>query len=199
VSAPGGPSPRRDGISSLPLLFFHSTPDIPGSEMIMNEMKLGRALGAAAMMLVLGAPLPALAIDEGHDDTTMSAPAPSKAKPAKPAGPTLATARADIAAKNWTLAISDLRKVIAANPKSADAYSLLGYSYRNAGNTDRAGQAYTKALQLNPKHTGALEYQGILFIKLGQTDKAMANLAKIKTIEGSKSEAYADLAKALGV
>lgn len=165
----------------------------------MTDLKLGRALGAAAMILILGAPLPALAIDEGTDDTTMSAPAPSKAKPIKPAGPTLATARADIAAKKWTQAIADLRKVIAASPKSADAYSLLGYSYRNAGNKDRAGQAYAKALQLNPKHTGALEYQGILFIKLGQTDKAKANLALIKSIEGTKSEAYEDLAKALGV
>lgn len=165
----------------------------------MTELKLGRALGAALMTLVLGAPLPALAIDQGTDDTTMSTPAPSKAKPAKPAGPTLVTARADIDGKNWTRAIADLRKIIAANPKSADAYNLLGYSYRNAGNLDRAGQAYAKALQLNPKHTGALEYQGILFIKLGQTDKAKANLEAIKAIEGSKSEAYADLAKALGV
>ena len=165
----------------------------------MTDMKLGRALGAAMMTLVLGAPLPALAIDEGHNDTTMSAPAPSKAKPTKLAGPTLATARADIDARKWTQAIADLRKVIAANPKSADAYNLLGYSYRNAGNMDRAGQAYAKALQLNPQHTGALEYQGILFIKLGQTDKAKANLDKIKTIEGTKSEAYVDLAKALGV
>jgi Flp pilus assembly protein TadD len=161
----------------------------------MTQMKRGRTLGAVTMLLVLGAPLPALAIDQGHDDTTLSAPLPGKAKPA---GPTLATARADIAAKNWTQAISDLRKVIAASPKSADAYSLLGYSYRNAGNTDRAGQAYAKALQLNPKHTGALEYQGILFIKLGQADKAKANLARIKTIEGSSSEAYRDLARALG-
>ena len=165
----------------------------------MTDLKLGRALGAALMTLVLGASLPALAIDEGRNDTAMSAPAPGKASPAKPAGPTLVTARADIDAKNWTQAIADLRKVIAANPKSADAYNLLGYSYRNAGNMDRAGQAYAKALQLNPKHTGALEYQGILFIKLGQTDKAKANLDKIKTIEGAKSEAYVDLAKALGV
>jgi Flp pilus assembly protein TadD len=165
-------------------------------ETTMTKMTPGRALGAAMLTLVLGVPLPALAIDEGHSATPMSAPAPSIAKPA---GPTLATARADIAAKNWTQAIADLRKVIAANPKSADAYNLLGFSYRNAGNLDRAGQAYAKALQLDPKHTGALEYQGILFIKLGQTDKAKANLDKIKAIEGTKGEAYVDLAKALGV
>ena len=166
----------------------------------MTDLKLARALGAALVTLALGVPLPALAIDEGRNDAAMSAPAPSpgKAAPVKLAGPTLATARADIDARNWTQAIADLRKFIAANSRSADAYNLLGYAYRNAGNYDRAGQAYAKALQLNPNHTGALEYQGILFIKLGQTDKAQANLDKIRTIEGTGSEAYKDLAKALG-
>jgi Flp pilus assembly protein TadD len=170
----------------------------------MTDLKLGRALGAVMMTLVLGTPLPALAIDEGRSASpapTISAPAPtvSKGKPAaKPVSVTLVAARADIDKQNWTQAIADLRKFIAANPKSADAYNLLGYSYRNAGNMDRAGQAYAKALQLDPKHTGALEYQGILFIKLGQNDKARANLDKIKTIEGTGSEAYKDLAKALG-
>jgi len=167
----------------------------------MTDLKLGRALSAALITLAFAAPLPALAIDTGGESggggTTTAAP--MKPAPAKAAGPTLATARADIAAKNWTQAIADLRKIVAANPGSADAYNLLGYSYRNAGNYDRAGQAYDKALTLNPKHTGALEYQGILFIKLGQTDKAKANLAKIKTIDGDKAETYLDLAKALGV
>ena len=82
---------------------------------------------------------------------------------------------------------------------SAAVANLLGYSYRNAGNYDRAGQAYAKALKLNPKHTGALEYQGVLFIKLGQKDKAQANLDKIKAICGNTTcEEYTDLAKALG-
>src|SRR6185369_3031479 len=96
--------------------------------------------------------------------------------------PTLAQARADIAAKKWDAAIGKLKLIVAASPKSADAYNLLGYSYRNAGSYDLAGKAYARALKLNPKHTGALEYQGVLFIKLGQMDKAKANLAKIETI-----------------
>lgn len=159
-----------------------------------------RALGASIVVLALAAPLPVLAIDTGGDDTSTStpAPAPAKPKPSKVAGPTLADARADIAAKNWTKAIADLTVIVKANPSSADAYNLLGYSYRNAGNYDRAGQAYTKALKLDPKHTGALEYQGVLFIKLGQKDKAQANLDKIKTICGNTTcEEYQDLAKAL--
>jgi len=164
----------------------------------MSAHRILRAFGASLIVLALGAPLPALAIDTGGDDTSTSTPAPAKPMPPKPAGPTLATARADIAAKNWTKAIKDLTAIVKANPSSADAYNLLGYSYRNAGNYDRAGQAYTKALKLNPKHTGALEYQGVLFIKLGQKDKAQANLDKIKAICGTTCEEYTDLAKALG-
>jgi Flp pilus assembly protein TadD len=168
----------------------------------MTVRSVARALGASILLVALAAPLPALAIDTGGDDTSTSTPAPAKPKTPpkpKPAVPTLDAARADIAAKNWTKAIADLTAIVKASPSSADAYNLLGYSYRNAGNYDRAGQAYAKALKLNPKHTGALEYQGVLFIKLGQKDKAQANLDKIKAICGNTTcEEYADLAKALG-
>ena len=168
----------------------------------MTAFSLTRVLGAAFVALALAAPLPALAIDTGGEDAT-PAPAAATAKPApkplKVAGPTLAEARADIAAKNWTKAIADLTVIVKASPSSADAFNLLGYSYRNAGNYERAGQAYTKALKLDPKHTGALEYQGVLFIKLNQIDKAKANLALIKTICGNTTcESYVDLAKAIG-
>ena len=160
------------------------------------SVHLSPALVASILVLALAAPLPVLAIDSGGDDTSTSTPAPTTAKP-KPAGPTLATARADIAAKNWTKAIADLTAIVKVSPSSADAYNLLGYSYRNAGNYDRAGQAYAKALKLNPKHTGALEYQGVLFVMLGDMDKANANLDKIKTICGTDCEEYEDLAEAI--
>jgi Flp pilus assembly protein TadD len=78
--------------------------------------------------------------------------------------PTLATARADIAAHNWSKAIADLTAIVKASPTSADAYNLLGFSYRSAGNYSRAGAAYARALKLDPRHSGALEYQGVLFI-----------------------------------
>jgi cytochrome c-type biogenesis protein CcmH/NrfG len=168
----------------------------------MTALSLSRVLGAAFVALALAAPLPVFAIDTGGEDTT---PAPAATttkaapKPVKVIGPTLADARADIAAKNWTKAIADLTVIVKASPSSADAFNLLGYSYRNAGNYPRAGQAYAKALKLDPKHTGALEYQGVLFIKLNQIDKAKANLALIKTICGNTTcEAYVDLAKAIG-
>ena len=151
-----------------------------------------RLAGAALLAFTLSA-APVLAVDTGGGDTT-----PTTSSAAKPAGPTLADARADISAKNWTKAIGDLKAYVAAHPTSADGFNLLGYSYRNAGSYDLAGKAYAKALKLDPKHTGALEYQGVLFIKLGQMDKAKANLAKIKAISGESSEEYMDLAKAIG-
>jgi Flp pilus assembly protein TadD len=163
----------------------------------MSNTLSSRLAAAALLTAALALAAPAFAFDTGGDDISTAQPAAPATKP-KPAVLTLATARADIDAKNWTKAVADLRKIIAASPDSADAYNLLGYSYRNAGNFDRAGQAYAKALKLDPKHTGALEYQGVLFVKLGQLDKAKANLALIKTISGDKSEEYEDLAKAIG-
>jgi cytochrome c-type biogenesis protein CcmH/NrfG len=154
-------------------------------------------LARAALLAFTLSAAPVLAIDTGGGDTS-TPPTTSSAKPTKPAGPTLADARADISAKNWTKAITDLKAFVAAHPTSADGFNLLGYSYRNAGNYDLAGKAYAKALKLDPKHTGALEYQGVLFIKLGQMDKAKANLAKIKAISGESSEEYKDLAEAIG-
>ena len=164
-----------------------------------------RMMGATLLALAMLA-TPALAFDTGGDDTSGSntpsmteAPAPAaKPKPKVVATPTLAEARADIDAKKWTAAIAKLTVIVKASPKSADAYNLLGFSYRNAGDMKSAGAAYARALKLDPKHTGALEYQGILFVKLGQMDKAKANLALIKTISGANSEEYKDLAEAIG-
>ena len=105
--------------------------------------------------------------------------------------------RADIKAKHWEKAIDKLGLIVEANPSSADAYNLLGYSFRNLGNSKRAMTAYNRALKLDPKHTGALEYQGVLFVKLGDLDKANANLDKIKAICGTTCEEYEDLAKVI--
>lgn len=157
----------------------------------MNARLLTRVAGAAALALALMA-TPSLAFDTGGDDTSGGGSTASAA-----AVPTLAEARADIKAKHWEKAIDKLGQIVKANPKSADAYNLLGYSFRNFGNKSRAMAAYKKALQLDPKHTGALEYQGVLFVMLGDLPSANANLAKLKTICGTSCEEYADLAKAI--
>ena len=101
-----------------------------------------------------------------------------------------------LSAKNWALAASSFKKVVAENPKNADAYNLLGYSSRWLGKYDEAFAAYDKALALDPKHKGALEYSGVAYLKVNQKAKAEANLAKLKTI-CANCEETTDLAKAI--
>ncbi len=123
-----------------------------------------------------------------------SEPAP---RPAKPAAADLTQARALIAKKDWNAAIAELQRAVRAQPDSADAHNLLGYSYRNAGQIDKAFDEYAIALKLNPKHKGAHEYVGVAYLIAKQPDKAKEHLAALKTICGENCEEYQDLAKAV--
>lgn len=84
-----------------------------------------------------------------------------------------------VSESRYSDAIVLLLKVTNSEPDNADAYSLLGFSYRKSGDVDRSGKAYQQALSLQQNHLNALEYQGELFLMLGQVDKAEANLKRI--------------------
>ena len=99
-------------------------------------------------------------------------------------------------AKKWAEAVSSFNKVVAENPKNADAYNYLGYSSRWLGKYDEAFAAYDKALTLDPKHKGALEYSGIAYLKTGQKVQADAQLARLRAICATCEETK-DLAKAV--
>ncbi len=101
-----------------------------------------------------------------------------------------------IEAKKWADAVSSFSKVVAQDPKNADAYNYLGYSNRWLGKYDEAFAAYGKALALDPKHRGALEYSGMAYLKTGQKAQAQAQLAKLQAF-CSGCEETADLAKAI--
>ena len=107
-----------------------------------------------------------------------------------------ATGKKALEAKKWAEAASSFSKVVAQNPKNADAYNYLGYSNRWLGKYDEAFAAYNKALTLDPKHRGALEYSGIAYLKTGQKAQAEAQLAKLQAI-CSSCEETTDLAKAI--
>ena len=76
-------------------------------------------------------------------------------------------ARAQIAEKNWTAAIDELKKVN--DPASADWNNLMGYSLRKAdpANAGEAEKFYNEALRIEPRHRGALEYSGELYLMTG--------------------------------
>lgn len=101
-----------------------------------------------------------------------------------------------IDAKNWTQAVNSFSKVVAQNPKNADAYNYLGYANRWLGKYDEAFAAYDKALALDPRHKGALEYSGIAYLKTNQKPRAEAQLARLQAICATCEETR-DLAKAV--
>lgn len=73
-------------------------------------------------------------------------------------------------------AIRNLNMTVERYRYNADAWNLLGYAHRQAGDIDAANEAYTHALSINRYHLGALEYQGQLFILMGRIDDAKINL-----------------------
>ena len=81
-----------------------------------------------------------------------------------------------------------------ANPEDADAYNLLGYSYRKERKFDLAKKSYDRALAIEPEHKGAHEYLGELYLQTGQPEKAEAALEKLAEICGLEGcEEYEEL------
>jgi tetratricopeptide (TPR) repeat protein len=94
-------------------------------------------------------------------------------------------------------AIPLLDKAIKSNPKSADAYNYLGYSYRQLGQIEAAMEHYQTALGLQPKHLGTNEYLGELYLQLGEVDKAEERLAVLDKECFFGCEEYSDLKQAI--
>ena len=105
-------------------------------------------------------------------------PAPSSS--AKPAGdPDYGNAKAMIEAKKYGEAIPLLQKVVAKDPKNADAYNLLGYATRKSGDPNGSLQYYNTALQIDPKQLGANEYLGEAYLMLDKPQQAEQQLARL--------------------
>lgn len=136
----------------------------------------------AAAALALAASL------AGAADTTPASPA---------AADKLAPARQAIAAKNWTLAIEELKKV--GDTGSADWNNLMGYTHRKAKTPDFAAaeRYYDEALRIDPKHRAALEYSGELYLMLGNLPKAEQRLATLDKLCTLPCEEYTDLKKSI--
>lgn len=124
---------------------------------------------------------PALAFDEG---------------PSTPQDP-LADARTAIAGKDWSKAIMLLKDQTAKHPRNADAFNLLGFSQRNAGDMHSALVSYEQALKLNPGHKGALEYLGETYLKLDDLPKAVIIQARLQTFCPQGCEELDDLDEAI--
>ena len=146
---------------------------------------LTSALALGLGFAVLAGPVMAAGTSDGSS---------TKAAPAAEA--TYAQAKATVDAGKFKDALPMLTMLTKDDPKNADAWNLLGFTYRNLGQMDDSSKAYLVVLKINPNHLGALEYQGELFIQTGHLDKAKANLAKLQGLCGN-CEQVGDLTKAL--
>jgi len=110
--------------------------------------------------------------------------------------PSYAAAKATVDSGSYAAALPMLVAITKADAKNADAWNLLGFTYRNLNQLDASNAAYLKVLTINPNHLGALEYQGELFITQRKIKEAQANLAKLQGLCGTCEEAE-DMEKAL--
>ena len=139
-----------------------------------SVMFIAVLVGSVAMADDIGAPAEPIDIDE-----------------------TMNTARAFIEQGELEKAAEQLRKVVDKDKANADAWNLLGYSWRKLNQNRKSKKSYARALKLDPNHKGALEYQGELFIKLGERDKANGNLARLKSLCPAGCEELDNLTRAL--
>lgn len=116
---------------------------------------------------------------------------------AEPARDALTLAREKIAAKNWSGAIDELKRL--GDVGNADWNNLMGYSLRKASPPDLASaeKFYDEALRINPKHRGALEYSGELYLMRGDLPKAEQRLAALDKLCFLPCDEYNDLKKAV--
>lgn len=105
----------------------------------------------------------------------------------------LAKAQASINGEQYKAAISTLNEIIKANARNADAYNLLGFSYRKSKDFKRAERNYARALRIDPDHKGALEYMGELFLETDRRPKAEELLARLEKLCPDGCEELDDL------
>ena len=92
----------------------------------------------------------------------------------------LVAGRQAIMAKDFKSAVKSLTKAVEANPKDADAHTMLGYSYRKLGSFDKSLEHYQMALKIDGNHRSALEYLGELYLDMNQLANAENQLRVLK-------------------
>ena len=79
--------------------------------------------------------------------------------------------------------IVELEKVVANEPKNLQAWTMLANDYYDTDQTQKAINAYAKALELDPKNPNLLTDQGVMYKRIGWYDKALVNFEKAQQID----------------
>ena len=87
-------------------------------------------------------------------------------------------------------AIVEFNKIIAADPKSANAYYNLGYAYDKKGDLANSISNFSKAIEIDPTLTDAYYNRGFAYYKKGNFDSAIADYSKAIEISPDSADAY---------
>ena len=152
-------------------------------------MKSSSRLGAAALAAVLlFGPGGACAFGSSSSSSSTGG---------TPTNPDFSAAERAVKAGDYADATTLLAKVLAHDPKNADAWNYLGFSNRKLGKLPDALADYEKALIIDPNHLGANEYLGELYLETGDMAKAKERLAKLDQICLFGCEEYRTLKAAI--
>lgn len=84
---------------------------------------------------------------------------------------------------DYSQRIVQAEKIVAQDPKNLNAWISLGNDYFDTEQSQKAINAYTKALEIDPNNPNVLTDQGVMFRKVGWYDKALANFEKANKID----------------
>jgi Flp pilus assembly protein TadD len=90
----------------------------------------------------------------------------------------------------WKQAAGYFTDATREDPKSADAWNMLGYASRNMGDFATAFAAYEKAIELDPRHAAAHSYLGVAYVQTNNLPKANEQLMKVYSICGRGCDEY---------
>jgi len=108
-------------------------------------------LEAATMRIIAVFAAIALGLTVAHGPVDAAGTGSANKPPAPGADQSLYKGARAIEAGDYQLAVKYLKKAVRLNPRNADGFNFLGYSYRKLGKFDPAFENYEKALALPPK------------------------------------------------
>lgn len=109
----------------------------------------------------------------------------------KPSG--APTAPAQMPAINLQQKITELKSILATDPKNRQAWVTLGNEYFDSNQFMNSIEAYDKALELEANDANVLTDQGVMFRRLGWFDRAITNFEKASEIDPSHSTSIFNL------
>jgi len=86
---------------------------------------------------------------------------------------------------DYTQRIAQAEKVVAQDPKNLNAWISLGNDYFDTEQSQKAINAYGKALEIEPNNPNVLTDQGVMYRKIGWYDKALVNFEKANKIDSN--------------